>query len=197
MNEHIRPALVSLGLMVLLTGLAYPLAMTGLGQVLMPGRANASLIERDGQVIGSALIGQGFAAPGYVHPRPSAVDYDAAAAGATNLGPTNAGLLQAQSDRAEAYRTLNGVTEVPMDAITGSASGLDPHVSLRNASLQAARVARARGVPEAQVRALVDEVAEGRWLGLFGEPRVNVLLLNLALDDAFPLPPSDTVGADG
>lgn len=187
MNEHIRPAIATLGLMILLTGLAYPLAMNGLGQALMPAKANASLVEQDGQVIGSALVGQTFAAPGYLHPRPSAVEYDAASAGASNLGPTSAELLAEQAARAEAYREDTGAARVPVDAVTASGSGLDPHISPQNASAQAARIAEARGAPEADVRHLIGTYVEPRWLGLFGEPRVNVLAVNLALDAAFPL----------
>lgn len=186
MNDHIRPALVTLGLMTLLTGLAYPLAITGLGQALMPAQANASLITREDQIIGSALVGQAFAAPGYLHPRPSAVDYDAAAAGASNLGPTSAPMLADQTARATAYAAENGAGRVPVDAVTTSASGLDPHVSPENAAAQAPRIAEARGVPVDQVRALIDAQTQAPWLGLFGEPRVNVLLVNLALDAALP-----------
>ncbi|CAM3373875.1 potassium-transporting ATPase subunit KdpC [Paracoccus nototheniae] len=191
MNDHIRPALVTLGLMIGLTGLAYPLAITGLGQALMPVEANASLITRDGRIIGSALVGQAFAAPDYLHPRPSAVEYDAAAAGASNLGPTSAPMLADQTARATAYAAENGTDRVPVDAVTTSASGLDPHVSPENAAAQAGRIAAARGVPVEQVRALIAAQTEPRWLGLFGEPRVNVLLVNLALDAAWPQTPTD------
>ena len=190
MNDHIRPALATLGLMTLLTGLAYPLAITGLGQALMPVQANASLITRDGQVIGSALVGQAFAAPGYLHPRPSAVDYDAAAAGASNLGPTSAPMLADQTARASAYAVENDASRVPVDAVTTSASGLDPHISPENAAAQAGRIAEARGIPVAEVRALIDAQTQAPWLGLFGEPRVNVLLVNLALDAAQPPAPT-------
>lgn len=187
MNEHIRPALATLGLMIALTGIAYPLAMTGLGQALMPAKASASLIEQDGQIVGSALVGQDFTAPHYLHPRPSAVDYDAASAGATNLGPTSAELLAEQAARAEAFRAETGAARVPVDAVTASGSGLDPHISPQNAAAQVARIAGARGAPEADVRRLIAAHVEPRWLGLFGEPRVNVLAVNLALDAAFPL----------
>lgn len=187
MNEHIRPALATLGLMILLTGLAYPLAMTGLGQALMPAKANASLIEQNGRIVGSALIGQAFAAPHYLHPRHSAVDYNAASAGATNLGPTSAEMLAEQAARAEAFRAETGAARVPIDAVTASGSGLDPHVSPQNASAQVARIAEARGAPQADVRRLIATHIEPRWLGIFGEPRVNVLAVNLALDAAFPL----------
>lgn len=187
MNEHIRPALATLGLMILLTGLAYPLAMTGLGQALMPSKANASLIERNGRIVGSALVGQGFTAPQYLHSRPSAVDFDASSAGASNLSPTSAELLAEQAARAQAFRSETGATRVPVDAVTASGSGLDPHVSPQNAAAQAARIAGARGAAEADVRRLIGTHVEPRWLGLFGESRVNVLAVNLALDEAFPL----------
>lgn len=197
MFDHIRPALTTLGLMTALTGLAYPLAMTGLAQALFPVEANASLIERDGRVVGSALVGQAFVATGYFHPRPSAVDYDAAASGASNLGPTSAELIAAVTARAAAYRAENRTDQVPIDAVTASASGLDPDISPRNARLQAARVAEARGVPAADVQALVSAGIEGPWLGLFGEAHVNVLRLNLALDDAFPPAPSGAQPSNG
>lgn len=190
MIDHIRPALATLGLMTVLTGVAYPLALTGLGQTLMPHQANASLIVRDGQVIGSALVGQAFAAPGYLHPRPSAVDYDAAAAGASNLGPTSAALIADQATRAANFVASTGAASVPVDAVTASGSGLDPHVSPENARAQVARIAAARGVPPARVAALIEAQVEPRWLGLFGEPRVNVLAVNLALDAAFPAAPT-------
>jgi K+-transporting ATPase ATPase C chain len=188
MLNHLRPALVLLALMTLLTGLAYPLAMTGLAITLVPDRARASLIERDGVVIGSRLVAQGFRAPGYFHPRPSAVDYDAAASGASNLGPTSAALIAAVAERTAAYRAENGVEVVPIDAVTASGSGLDPDISLADAGVQTRRVAAARGVEAEEVAAIVDREAQGRLLGVFGTPRVNVLDLNLALDDAFPLP---------
>ncbi|WP_304616764.1 potassium-transporting ATPase subunit KdpC [Paracoccus sp. (in: a-proteobacteria)] len=190
MNDHIRPALASLGLMILLTGLAYPLAVTGAGQALFPEEAHASLIRQGDRIIGSALVGQAFAAPHHLHPRPSAVDYDAAAAGASNLGPTSAALLAEQAARAEAFRAATGAARVPVDAVTASGSGLDPHISPQNAAAQAARIAAARGAPEAEVRRLIAAHVEPRWLGLFGEPRVNVLRVNLALDAAFPLAPT-------
>ncbi|MCQ0969899.1 K(+)-transporting ATPase subunit C [Paracoccus sp. TK19116] len=190
MNEHIRPAITTLGLMIALTGLAYPLAMTGLGQALMPEQANSSLLSRDEHVVGSAIVGQAFDAPGYLHPRPSAVDYDAAAAGASNLAPTSASLLADQAERAEAFRTENGASRVPVDAVTTSGSGLDPHISPQNAAAQVGRIAQARGVAEPEIQRLIAQHVEPRWLGIFGEPRVNVLLTNLALDAAFPLAPT-------
>ena len=188
MMTHLRPALVMLGLMVGLTGLAYPLAMTGIAQALFPAQANASLMMRDGRIVGSALVAQAFTADHYFHPRPSAANFDATDSGATNFGPTNAALIAQVAERAEAFRTAHAVTVVPIDAVTASASGLDPHISLQNARLQAGRVAEARGVPLRDVLAEVTAQAEGPWLGLFGDPRVNVLRLNLALDDRLPLP---------
>lgn len=197
MMTQLRPALVLLGLMVGLTGLAYPLAMTGIAQTLFPAQANASLIERDGRIVGSALFAQAFTADHYFHPRPSAADFDATDSDATNFGPTNAELIAQVTDRAEAFRAAHGVTVAPIDAVTASASGLDPHISLENARLEAARVAEARGVPTREVLALVNAQAEGPWLGLFGAPRKNVLMLNLALDDALPLRPSEAQAANG
>lgn len=190
MNDHIRPALAMLGVMTLLTGLAYPLAMTGLGQALMPARAEASLVLRDGRVVGSALVGQAFAAPRYLHPRPSAVDYRAIGAGGSNLGPTSAALLSDQAARAAAFRAGTGAARVPIDAVTASGSGLDPDVSPANALAQAGRIAAARGARPAEVARLISGHVAPRWLGIFGEARVNVLAVNLALDAAFPLAPS-------
>jgi K+-transporting ATPase ATPase C chain len=188
MLAHVRPALVLLVLMTLLTGFAYPLAMTGVATAFFPERARASLVERDGVIVGSKPLAQGFAAPGYFHPRPSAVDYDAAASGASNLGPTNAALIATIGARTAAYQAENGVETVPVDAVTASGSGLDPDISRANAAAQTARVAAARGVGVERVEEIVAREAEGRWLGVFGTPRVNVLALNLALDAAFPLP---------
>jgi len=197
MMTYLRPALVLLALMVGLTGLAYPLAMTGIAQAVFPAQANASLMMRDGRIVGSALVGQAFTAPHYFHARPSAVDFDATDSGATNFGPANAELIGEVAARAEAFRAANSVTTVPVDAVTASASGLDPHISVQNARLQAARVAEARGVAVREVLALVNAQAEGPWLGLFGAPRINVLMLNLSLDDALPLPPSEPQAANG
>lgn len=197
MMTHLRPALVMLGLMVALTGLAYPLAITGIAQTIFPTQANASLIERDGRVVGSALVGQSFVEPHYFHSRPSAVAFDATDSGAINFGPTNAELIAEVAARAEAFRVAHGVSVVPIDAVTASASGLDPHISLQNARLQAGRVAEARGVELREVLALVNAAADGPWLGLFGQSRINVLMLNLSLDDALPLPPSDPQAANG
>ncbi|AVO44184.1 potassium-transporting ATPase subunit KdpC [Phreatobacter cathodiphilus] len=192
----LRPALVLMALFTLLTGLAYPLAITGLAQGLLPREANGSLITRGDRVVGSELIGQAFAGPRYVHGRPSAttavdpadatktVDapYNAAASGGSNLGPSSKALLEAVQARVTAL----GVTQAPADLVTASASGLDPHVSPTAAMAQAARIAAARGVAPARVEALVQRHTEGRSFGIIGEPRVNVLALNLALDAELP-----------
>jgi K+-transporting ATPase ATPase C chain len=186
----VRAAVLVTLTLTVLSGLVYPLVMTGLAQVLFPRQANGSLLERDGQVVGSALIGQRFTADRYFQPRPSAAGkdgYDAASSGGSNLGPTNQKLLEQVEERAVAYRRLNGLpanAPVPGDAVTASASGLDPHISPANAALQVSRVARARGLSEARVRDLVAQHTEGPQWFLFGEPRVNVLQLNLALDGA-------------
>lgn len=192
----LRPALVLTLLFTLLTGLAYPLAITGLAQGLLPHQANGSLITRGERVVGSELIGQAFTGPRYIHGRPSAttaadpadatktVDapYNAAASGGSNLGPSSRALLEAVQARAAAL----GVAPAPADLVTASASGLDPHVSPAAAMAQAARVAAARGVAAARVEALVQRHTEGRSFGILGEPRVNVLALNLALDAELP-----------
>lgn len=175
---QLRPALVLLLLLAALTGLAYPLAITGIAQAAFPSQANGSLIEQDGQVVGSALIGQAFAGAGYFHPRPSAVGYDAAGSGGTNLGATSATLASDVAARAQAFAP----GEAPADAVTASASGLDPHISPAYAAAQVARVAAARSLDAAGLAALVEQHTEHPLLGLFGEPMVNVLKLNLALD---------------
>ena len=176
MRRQLFPALRMTIALIVLLGLAYPLAMTGMAQAFFRSRADGSLISRSGAVVGSGLIGQTFAAPRYFHPRPSAAGadgYDATASGASNLGPTNPKLEKAVADRARAYRAENGLAAdapVPVDAVTASASGLDPAISVANARDQASRVARERAM------------AVGRALGVLSEPSVNVLELNLALD---------------
>jgi potassium-transporting ATPase KdpC subunit len=182
---QLRPAITLTAVFTLLTGLAYPLAMTGVAQLLFPIAAGGSLTMRDGQPVGSDLIGQAFAAPGYLHPRPSASDYNAAGTGASNLGPTSAPLIATVAERQAAYTAENGAPG-PIDAVTASGSGLDPHISPENAAAQATRIAAARGQDVAKVQAVIDQVAEGPLLAIYGEPRVNVLRANLALDAAFP-----------
>jgi K+-transporting ATPase ATPase C chain len=174
------------GLAVILCGL-YPLTAWVLSQGLFPGKANGSLIARDGAILGSSLIGQGFSSPRYFHPRPSAagLGYDAARSGGSNFGPLSKDLMDEVAKRVASYRAQNGLpagTPVPPDAVTASGSGLDPHISVKNALLQVPRVARARGLADQDVRTVVARCTEGRTLGILGEPRVNVLRLNLALD---------------
>ena len=178
--------LATAALAVLLCGV-YPLAVHLIGRGVFPGRADGSLLVRDGVVVGSSLIGRSFEGPRYFHPRPSAAGtgYDGTASGGTNLGPLSKALSEAVARLAADYRAENGLpagTLIPADAVTSSASGLDPHISPANARLQAARVARARGLDESFVRARVEAFTEERDLGVLGEPRVNVLRLNLDLD---------------
>lgn len=174
----------------LILGLAYPLAMTGLAQLAFPDRANGQLVVRGGTVIGSRLIGQAFASPAYFHPRPSATStpYDAANSGGSQLGPTNKKLVDAVKANVAAASADNPGAPVPVDLVTASASGFDPHISPAAAAFQVPRVARARKAPAADVQHLVDAHTEGRTFGVFGEPRVNVLELNLALDRTYPQP---------
>lgn len=185
----IRPALVLFVLLSALTGLAYPLLVAGIGQAVFPAQANGSLIERDGKPVGSALIGQSFSDPKYVWGRPSTTGPMANNAGASsgsNQGPLNPALTDAVKGRIEALRAADpgNTAPVPVDLVTASGSGLDPHISVAAAQFQATRVAKARGLPLPLVNQLIDQHTEGRLLGFIGEPRVNVLRLNLALDAA-------------
>lgn len=192
LSRELRPILGVTAVLLLITAVAYPLAVTGIAQVAFPRQANGSLLEVDGVEVGSSLVGQAFAGEAYFHGRPSAAGegYDAANSSGSNLGPTSQKLVDRVTEDGAAFRTANGLAEgavLPSDTLTASGSGLDPHISPATAHLQVARVAGARGASEAEVAALVEEYTEGRQLGLIGEPRVNVLLLNLALDERFPV----------
>lgn len=187
MRRQLLPAFVMLILFTALTGVGYPLLVTGVAQLFWADKANGSLIERDGKVVGSAQVGQQFNSPRYFHSRPSAAGdgYDGAASSGSNLGPTNEALLVDVADRVTRYRMDNHLapqTPVPVDAVTGSGSGLDPAISTANAELQAPRVATARALPLTAIDELIDNCTEGRGLGFLGEPAVNVLCLNLAVD---------------
>jgi K+-transporting ATPase ATPase C chain len=190
--RQLRAALALTLILSVVTGLAYPALVTMTSRLLFPWQASGSLVRANGRVVGSDLIGQPFAQPWYFHPRPSAAGagYDGTASGGTNRGPTSAALAAAVAARADTLVASGSAARgaVPGDAVTASASGLDPHVSPANARLQVARVASARGADSATVRALLERHIEGRQLGVLGEPRVNVLRLNIALDAAFPLP---------
>jgi K+-transporting ATPase ATPase C chain len=193
-REHLRPAVVLTLLLCAITGLVYPGVVTGLAQLLFPRQANGSLIERNGQPVGSRLIGQAFTAPYYFHPRPSAAGagYDATASAGTNKGPTDrklADTLIAQAVDRVVKEDGAEKGHIPSDMVTASASGLDPHISPANAMLQVARVARERGASPEAIRALVDRHTQGRQFGVLGDPGVNVLELNLALDSVFPRRP--------
>ena len=186
LTKQIYPALAITVVLTVLLGVIYPLAVTGLAQVIFPGRAAGSLIERGGQVIGSRLIGQPFSGPGYFHSRPSAAGagYDATASGGTQLGPTSRTLFEANvKTAAGALREENPDAPIPVDLVTASASGLDPHITPAAAEFQVPRVAKARRMSADDVRRLVVQHTEGRQLGFLGEARVNVLELNLALDE--------------
>jgi len=196
MLSHLRASLVMVTSFSLLTGLIYPLAITGLAKLAFPAKAEGSLIEKDGKVLGSELIGQNFAAERYFHPRPSATSapdptdpaktvdapYNAANSSGSNLGPTSKKLVERVEAAIEAGVAEGRLWDVPADSVTTSASGLDPHISPAYAFMQVSAVARARKMSEARLRALVEAQVEPRLLGIIGEPRVNVLLLNLALD---------------
>jgi K+-transporting ATPase ATPase C chain len=196
MTREIRPAIVLVVALTLITGLLYPLAMTGIAGVIFPRQAQGSLIERDGKVVGSELIGQEFTSEKYFHGRPSATvapdpkdptktvpaPYNAANSGGSNLGPTNKALIERVRSDVDKLKQENPSMPVPIDLVTTSGGGLDPDISRAGAMFQVPRIAKARGLPEERVRQLVDANTEGRWLGLLGEPRVNVLALNLALD---------------
>src|SRR5262245_6330008 len=188
--KHLRPAIMLTLLLIVLTGLLYPGLITALGQLLFPHRANGSLVRINGRIVGSELIGQACTQPYYFHPRPSAAGkgYDATASGGTNKGPTDRKLADTliAGSVAEARAQTGATGALPADMVTRSASGLDPHISPANAELQVNRVAQARGVSAEQVRQLVQQHTEGRTLGILGEPRINVLMLNIALDSVFP-----------
>ncbi|MCL4266912.1 MAG: potassium-transporting ATPase subunit KdpC [Anaerolineae bacterium] len=197
--KQVRPALVALILFTFITGLLYPLVVTGFAQVVFPRQANGSLLEADGQAVGSALIGQSFDEPGYFWARPSATipfAYNAfnaetlTASSGSNYGPLNPALLEMVNARVEALKAADpdNTAPIPVDLVTASASGLDPHISRAAAEYQVSRVAVARGLDENVVRDLVVEFTDGRQLGILGEPRVNVLELNLALDQLQPQP---------
>jgi len=185
--RHVYPAIGLTIVLTVLVGIVYPLVVTGLSQLLFREKARGSLIERNGKAIGSRLIGQPFNGPTYFHSRPSAagVGYDATASGGTNFGPTSKQLFEEQvKERAKQLHTENPNTEIPIDLITSSGSGLDPHISPAAAEFQIPRIARERRMNEEKVKQLVEEHTEGRQFGVLGEPRVNVLELNLALDEA-------------
>jgi K+-transporting ATPase ATPase C chain len=187
MLKELKPAILITFALTILTGILYPLAVTGVAQGIFPRQANGSLVERNGKTIGSEIIGQNFAKPEYFHPRPSQNSYDAANSGGSNLGPTNPALADRIKKDGDTFRKDNPdyTGPIPADAITASASGLDPEISPANALAQAPRIAKARGVDTEQVRKLIEANTQNRDLGLFGEPRVNVLKLNLMLDDAY------------
>lgn len=186
MGRAIVSALRMLLVLTVVVGVLYPLAIWGVGRVVFSERADGSLVRHDGEVVGSSLIGQAFEGPAWFVGRPDA--FDPAASGPSNLGPTNPELGAAVSERLDAIRSSDGGSQVPVDAVTGSGSGLDPHISPAYARLQAPRVAEARGLELSDVMALIDEHTEGRTLGFLGEPRVNVLGLNVALEELAPLP---------
>lgn len=183
---EIKTACLITGVLILLTCCLYPLAVWGLAQVIFPGNANGSVVTGDGRPVISTLIAQPFSGEEYFHPRPSAVDYNPSGSGGSNLGPLSAKLIDSVRLRAQRYREENGLPSnavVPVDAVTASGSGLDPHISVENALLQADRVARARGVTVSFIRKMIETYTEGRDLWILGQPRVNLIKLNLALDE--------------
>ena len=191
MLNHIRPAVVMIALFTGVLGVAYPFAVTGVAQTVFSEQADGSLVrDKAGKVVGSALVGQTFAEPIYLHPRPSAAGdgYDASSSSGANLGPLNPDLIARVKTDADALRAETGAAAIPADAVTASASGLDPHISPAYARLQAARIAQARGVAVQEVSKVIEQHVEGRTFGVLGQPRVNVLLTNMALDARFPRP---------
>lgn len=194
MLNHIRPAIVMIVLFTGVLGVAYPFAVAGVAQAAFSEQADGSLVrDKAGKVVGSALVGQSFAEPAYLHPRPSAAGdgYDASASSGSNLGPLNPDLIARVKAGADALRAEAGTMAVPADAVTTSASGLDPHISPAYAKLQAARIAEARGVAVEEVSKVIEQHVEGRTFGVLGQPRVNVLLTNMALDARFARPAAE------
>jgi K+-transporting ATPase ATPase C chain len=195
MIQQLRPAIVSMVFFTLVLGLGYPLAVTGMAAVAFPGQAGGSLVrDGSGQVIGSTLLAQGFAKPEYLHPRPSAAGngYDPMNSGGSNLGPLDQKLIDRVKGDAATIAKSNGGVPIPADAVTTSASGLDPDISPENAHMQAARIAAARGVEASVVSALIDTSTQGQVFGFIGQPRVNVLAVNRALDARYPAPHTKT-----
>lgn len=194
MLNHIRPAVVMIALFTGVLGVAYPFAVTGVAQTVFSEQADGSLVrDKAGKVVGSALVGQTFAEPVYLHPRPSAAGdgYDASPSSGANLGPLNPDLIARVKTDADALRAETGAAVIPADAVTASASGLDPHISPAYARLQAARIAQARGVAVQEVSKVIEQHVEGRTFGVLGQPRVNVLLTNMALDARFARPAAE------
>ncbi|MNX68435.1 Potassium-transporting ATPase C chain [compost metagenome] len=194
MLNHIRPAIVMIALFTGVLGVAYPFAVTGVAQTVFSEQADGSLVrDKAGKIVGSALVGQTFAEPIYLHPRPSAAGdgYDASSSSGANLGPLNPDLIARVKTDADALRAETGAAVIPADAVTASASGLDPHISPAYARLQAARIAQARGVAVQEVSKVIEQHVEGQTFGVLGQPRVNVLLTNMALDARFARPAAE------